>query len=115
MDSIVKHCHWRCRYLLYCEGNTWASRLKQLLLCNSTVVINASPFVGFWWHMLEHGKHVHVMPRLTDNESTPDKLHKVVRQLKADEDRAQRIAQTGYRCDLLLLLCSSLLREFIMS
>ncbi|KAK9847650.1 hypothetical protein WJX84_009110 [Apatococcus fuscideae] len=93
--SMPEQCH--NRYLLYCEGNTWASRLKQLLLCNSTVVINASPFVGFWWHMLEHGKHVHVMPRLTDNESTPDKLHKVVRQLKADEDRAQRIAQTGYR------------------
>ena len=86
-----------CRYLLYVEGNTWASRLKQLLLCNSTVVINASPFVGFWWHMLEHGRHVHVMPRLTDSESTPGKLRDVVRRLKADEGRSLRIAQSGYR------------------
>lgn len=80
------------------EGNTWASRLKQLLLCNSTVVVNASPFVGFWWHMLEHGKHVHVMPRLTDNESTPRKLREIVQRLKRDDARSQYIAQNGYRC-----------------
>ena len=57
--SPAEQC--QSKYLLYFAGNTWASRLKKQLLCNSTVVVHPSPHVGFWWHLLEHGHNVHIM------------------------------------------------------
>ena len=39
------------------DGNTYSTRLKLLLLCNSTVIKPDSPHQTYWWHLLEPGTH----------------------------------------------------------
>ena len=49
--SAAEHCGYK--YLLYMPGNTWANRLKYLMLCGSTIVMPKDRYVAFWWHLLE--------------------------------------------------------------
>ena len=93
--SPADQCH--SRYLLYMAGNTWASRMKKLLLCNSTVVVHPSPFVGFWWHLLEHGKNVVVMDPIKKPVTASKQLMGVVESLTANIPQSQAIAAEGQR------------------
>ncbi|KAK9831221.1 hypothetical protein WJX74_008187 [Apatococcus lobatus] len=93
--SPADQCH--SRFLLYMAGNTWASRMKKLLLCNSTVVVHPSPFVGFWWHLLEHGKNVVVMEPIKHPDKASKQLMEVVKGLLSNISRSQDIAAEGQR------------------
>lgn len=44
-----------CRYLLHLPGQAYSSRLKNLLLCKSTVVFPRDGNDEFWYHLLEVG------------------------------------------------------------
>ena len=42
-----------CRYLLHMPGQAYSSRLKNLLLCKSTVIFPDDGNHEFWYHLLE--------------------------------------------------------------
>lgn len=83
------------RHLLYFAGYSWASRLKKMLLCGSAVVMHPSPYFGFWWHLLEHGKHVHVMQPISSRRHAANELTAVVHKLQNDEERTKAMAANG--------------------
>ncbi|KAK9864491.1 hypothetical protein WJX84_003297 [Apatococcus fuscideae] len=105
--SPAEQC--RSKYLLYFAGNTWASRLKKLLLCNSTVVVHPSPYVGFWWHLLEHGHNVHVVEPIQRPEDSGEELAAAVRELKSNDTRAREIAANGFHLALHVLTPEAIL------
>ncbi len=45
------------KYHLYMAGNTWANRVKYLMMCGATLVMPKDPHFGFWWHLLEVSCH----------------------------------------------------------
>ena len=83
------------RHLLYFAGYSWASRLKKMLLCGSAVVLHPSPYFGFWWHLIEHGKHLHVMEPVSSRKRAAKELAAVVHELQDDEGRAKELAANG--------------------
>ncbi len=85
------------QFLLYMAGNTWASRMKKLLLCNSTVVVHPSPFIGFWWHLLQHEKNVVITEPIRNPAKASAQLSGLVRRLQANLTRSQAIAAEGQR------------------
>ncbi|KAK9819294.1 hypothetical protein WJX74_001805 [Apatococcus lobatus] len=83
------------RHLLYFAGYSWASRLKKMLLCGSAVVMHPSPYFGFWWHLLQHGKHVHVMKPISSRKRAAKELTAVVHELQDSEARTKEMAANG--------------------
>ena len=55
------------------SGNTWSIRLKDMFLCNSTVLAPHDVHEAFWWHLLDPGVHFVHMATL-DGDSTPERL-----------------------------------------
>ena len=85
------------QFLLYMAGNTWSSRMKKLLLCNSTVVVHPSPFVGFWWHLLQHNQNVIIMDAIEKPGHATRQLNEVMTGLRSNETLARAIAAEGQR------------------
>lgn len=54
-----------------------------------------SPYVGFWWHLLEDGGNVVMMKPLKSREHAAEELASMVHELEAHDAKAQQIAESG--------------------
>jgi len=77
------------RYLAHLKGNTYSSRLKYLLMCGATVVMESQDWLEYWYPMLVPGKHyVEVQNGFMD-------VAEMLSSIRRDTARAQSIAETG--------------------
>jgi len=88
--TLEQHCSYK--YLLHQEGVTYSSRLKYLLLCGSTVVINVMEYwEEYWYHLLENGTNI-ILFEKSGNEAA---LENMLQFLRRHEDKAKDIGIKG--------------------
>ena len=84
--NLEDHCNWK--YLLHLRGVSYSGRLKYLLSCGSVVIIVKNNFEEFYYHKLPGNV------LFTANESTPNELLQIVKDLENDEERQQKLAKS---------------------
>ena len=82
--------HARYRYLLALDGITGSFRFSRLLMCNSLVLKEASPWHEYFYRGLQPGVHYHSV-----FETAPDDVLGVVARAEADPSGSQTIARAG--------------------
>lgn len=92
--------HWRHRYLLDLEGNSYSARLKRLLLSNSLVLRAAPVFAEFWHRWLRAWEHY--VPLRADASDLAERLRwarEHPREALAIVARANEFVRTRLRTD----------------
>ncbi|KAG2497132.1 hypothetical protein HYH03_004723 [Edaphochlamys debaryana] len=97
LDRVPMAEHAKYKYLLHLEGITYSSRLNQLMLTNSLVLLQRQPFVEYFYRSLRPGVHYVPFWNVTPNATAGrlDDIYDVIDDLRrrdhADPRDLQRI------------------------